>query len=97
MMISEAAPKDQPHNAMHFPSLLVGITIMLAGTVYPLLFERQDGSADHGLAVALSWAMSVGLVRGVGFVPRAPGWKLIFSAWSCGAGLLLAAWVRWWA
>lgn len=96
-MISESAPKDQPHNAIHLPSLLVGITIMLAGTVYPLLFERQDASADHGLAVALSWAMSVGLVRGVGFVPRAPGWKLIFSAWSCGASLLLAAWLRWWA
>ena len=35
-----------------------------------------------------------GLVRGVGFVPRAFVWKLLFSGWSCAAALLLAAGLR---
>ena len=56
---------------------------------------RADGSANHALALALFWAMSAGLVRGVGFVPRAWGWRLMFSGWSCLAALLLASWLRW--
>jgi len=81
--------------AVHLPSLLVAITIMLGGSVYPLLFARADGSADHGLALALFWAMSAGFVRGVGFMPRARLWRLLFSGGSCLAGLLLAAALRW--
>lgn len=77
------------------PSLLVAAAIMLAGSVYPLLFAGADGKADHGLAMALFWAMSAGFVRGVGFMPRAWIWRLLFSGWSCLAGLLLAAWLRW--
>jgi predicted membrane protein len=81
--------------AVHFPSLLVAIAIMLGGSIYPLLFARANGSADHGLALALFWAMSAGFVRGVGFMPRARIWRLFFSGWSCLAGLLLAAGLRW--
>lgn len=81
--------------AIHLPSLLVAIAIMLGGSVYPLLLARANGSADHGLALALFWAMSAGFVRGVGFVPRARVWRLFFSGWSCLAGLLLAASLRW--
>lgn len=81
--------------AIHLPSLLVGVAIMLGGSVYPLLFAGADGKADHGLAIALFWAMSAGFVRGVGFVPRAWVWRLLFSRWSCLTGLLLASWLRW--
>jgi predicted membrane protein len=81
--------------AVHLPSLLVAVAIMLGGSVYPQLFARADGTADHGLAMALFWAMSAGFVRGVGFLPRALVWRLLFSGWSCLAGLLLAAWLRW--
>ena len=80
--------------AIHLPSLLVAIAIMLVGSVYPLLFSGPDGKADHGLATALFWAMSAGLVRGVGFVPRAWIWRLFFSGWSCLIALLLAGWLR---
>ena len=80
--------------AIHLPSLLVAIAIMLVGSVYPLLFAGTDGQADHALATALFWAMSAGLVRGVGFVPRAWIWRLLFSGWSCGVALLLAVWLR---
>lgn len=81
--------------AIHLPSLLMAVAIMLGGSVYPLLFVGTHGEADHGLAMALFWAMSAGFVRGVGFLPRALAWRLLFSGWSCLAGLLLAAWLRW--
>jgi predicted membrane protein len=68
---------------------------MLVGTIYPLVFARADGTADHSLAMALFWAMSAGLVRGVGFVPRALIWKIFFSGWSCSTALALATWLRW--
>lgn len=81
--------------AIHLPCLLTAIAIMLAGSVYPLLFAGGDGKASHGLAMALFWAMSAGFVRGVGFVPRARLWRLLFSGGACLAGLLLAGALRW--
>lgn len=80
---------------VHLPSLLAALAIMGVGSVYPLLFADAAGKADHGLAMALFWAMSAGLVRGVGFVPRFMLWRWGFSGWACAAGLLLAAWLRW--
>ena len=86
---------DHATSRVHLPSLLAALVIMLAGSVYPLLFADASGQADHGLAMALFWAMSAGLVRGVGFVPRLVVWRWLFSGWACCAGLLLAAWLRW--
>ena len=80
---------------VHLPSLLAALAIMLVGSVYPLLFANAQGRADHGLAMALFWAMSAGLVRGVGFVPRFVVWRWLFSGWACAAGLLLACGLRW--
>ncbi len=81
--------------AVHLPSLLVAVAIMFGGSVYPMLFAGADGKADYSLAMALFWAMSAGFIRGVGFLPRALIWRLLFSGWSCLAGLLLAAGLRW--
>jgi predicted membrane protein len=80
---------------IHLPSLGAALAIMLVGSIYPLLFAGADNKADHGLALALFWAMSAGFVRGVGFVPRTRVWRWLFSGWSCLAGLALAAWLRW--
>lgn len=88
-------PALQKPAAVHWPSLLIALVIMLIGSIYPLLFARADGSADHSLAMALFWAMSAGFVRGVGFVPHALIWRVLFSSWSCLAGLLVAAWLYW--
>lgn len=75
---------------VHLPSLLVALSIMLGGTLYPPLMAAADGRADHGLAIALMGAMSSGFVRGVGFVPRHAVWRALFSSWACAAGLSLA-------
>ena len=80
---------------VHVPALLVAVVIMLVGSVYPLLFADAAGKADHGLAMALFWSMSAGLVRGVGYVPRTAVWRWLFSGWACCAGLVIAAWLRW--
>ncbi len=84
-----------PAASLHWPSLIVGLSIMTVGSVHPLLFTDAQGQADHRLALALFWAMSAGLVRGVGFVPRHGLWRRLFSPAACIASLLLAAWMRW--
>lgn len=95
-MRANSVAEHQPPvaTAIHLPSLLLALAIMLVGTVYPFLFTRSDGRVDHALATALFWSMSTGMVRGVGYVPRALWWRIIFSGSSCVAGLTLAAWLR---
>jgi predicted membrane protein len=92
-MASASAPATPAR--VHLPSLLVALLIMVVGSIYPLLFADAQGRADHGLALALFWAMSAGLVRGVGFVPRLPVWRWLFSGWACAVALGLAAAIRW--
>lgn len=87
--------EDNPPLGMHFPSLMAALIIMIGGTIYPWVFANSSGKADHGLATALFWAMSAGIVRGVGFVPKALIWRILFSGWSCSFALVLAAWLRW--
>ncbi len=91
-----AAARGAQAPRIHLPSLLVGLAIMVGGTLYPLLMTDRAGRADHALATALFWAMSAGFVRGVGFVPRAAVWRWLFSGWACGAALVAAAalWLR---
>ncbi len=82
----------QPVTArVQWPSLLVALLVMVGGTVYPPSMADAAGKADHGLALALFWAMSAGFVRGVGFVPQRRVWRVLFSGWSCAAALVLAA------
>lgn len=75
-------------------SLMVALVIMIGGSIYPFVFARPDGSVDHGFVSLIFWAMSAGLVNGVGFVPRWPLWRGLFSGWACLAALVLAAWMR---
>lgn len=81
--------------SLHLPSLMTALAIMGAGTIYPLIFADHSGKADHTLAFTLFWAMSAGLVRGVGFIPNHLVWRVIFSGWACAFGCVLAAWLRW--
>ncbi|GAB3361649.1 MULTISPECIES: cyd operon YbgE family protein [Giesbergeria] len=83
-----------PTPQMHWPCLTIALFIMVAGSIYPLLFANAQGRADHGLAVALFWAMSAGLVRGVGFIPSWWLWRWLFSGWALILALGLATAVR---
>lgn len=79
---------------LHLPSLAAALAIMLVCTVYPLMMTDAAGRADHRLAAALFVAMSAGLVRGVGFIARAPLWRALFSGWVCTAALALACAIK---
>lgn len=75
---------------MHFGSFGIALAIMLAGTLYPPLMADAQGRADHGLAVALMWAMSAGFVHGLGYRPRYAAWRWLFSGPAVGLALGLA-------
>lgn len=93
--MNTSVPSGEPAGShVHLPSLAVGLVVMVAGTLYPLLMANAAGHPDHVVAMLLFWAMSAGFVRGVGFVPRAVAWRLLFSGWACGAALALAAAVK---
>lgn len=80
---------------MHVPALLVALAIMVVGTVLPAVMTNAEGKADHGLATLLLWAMTAGFVRGVGFVPRHPVPRWLFSGWACTVALAAFAALRW--
>ena len=88
--MTSALPVNAGAPRIQLPSLVVGLAIMIVGTLYPPMFTDGAGHADHGLALLLLCAMSAGLVRGVGFVPRSPVWRWLFSGWACGAALAFA-------
>ena len=93
--LPDARTSTAPTAALHLPALFVGIAIMIAGTALPFVMADADGRADHGLAMALFWAMAAGFVRGVGFIPRHRIWRWLFSGWSCAVALSLFAALRW--
>ncbi len=92
--VPDSAEASAHGPGLHWPSLLLGVGIMLVGTAYPLLFADAQGKADHNLAYALFWAMAAGFVRGVGFVPRFWLWRWLFSGWAAALALGLALWLR---
>ena len=91
----DPAPAPVAGARMHWPALLTGLAIMVAGTALPFVMADADGKADHGLATLLLWAMAAGFVRGVGFVPRHPVPRLLLSGWACAACLIAFAALRW--
>ncbi|MCO5399892.1 cyd operon YbgE family protein [Ralstonia soli] len=88
------AEADATKPRMHLPSLAAGLLVMAVGTVYPYIAANRDGQADHGLAMLLFWAMSAGLVRGVGFIPRHKLWRVLFSGAACALALVLFGLLR---
>lgn len=91
----DPAQAPAPGARIHGPALLVGLSIMVAGTAVPALMTNAEGEADHLLATLLLWAMAAGFVRGVGFVPRHPLPRTLLSGWACAAGLAAFAALRW--
>lgn len=74
----------------------VALLIMLGVTVYPRALIGADGHADHRLATLVFWAMSAGLVRGVGFAPRGRLLRALLSGGACALALLAAVALRFW-
>lgn len=92
--LPEAVASPPAASAIRPLSLAVALAIMVAGSVYPFMFAVQS-DVDHAFASAVFWAMSAGLVNGVGFKPQFVVWRWVFSGWACWFALLLAVWIRW--
>ena len=92
--MSTANVSDAHKPRIHAASLAAGLIVMAVGTVYPYIVTNGAGHADHTLAMLLFWAMSAGLVRGVGFVPRHWVWRVLFSGWSFALALVLFGLLR---
>ena len=91
--MNAASPSDQ--TGLRPLSLGVGLLIMLGASVYPFVLAGPSGQVDHVLVLAAFWAMSAGLVHGVGFTPLWWGWRWLFSGWACllALGLVLTRWL----
>jgi len=86
------APAAQVRSGLQWPTLLVGMALMVILTVYPPLLTDASGQADHTLASVMLFAMCAGLVRGVGFIPQWWVWRWLFSGRACLAALAWAVW-----
>lgn len=73
-------------------ALLLGVGLMLGISLQPQWLTTAAGVADHPAAMLLMWAMSAGLVRGVGFAPRHWLPRSLFSAPAMWLALLAALW-----
>lgn len=91
---SENESPDIPPAKMNVFLLLIGIAIMLVGSIFPWIFADGNGKAHHGIAMLLFWAMSAGIVRGVGFIPHHIIPKVLFSGWAVLIGILGAVILR---
>lgn len=92
--MTTSVPSQPGGTHVHLPSLAVGLVVMVAGTLYPLVMANAAGHPDHALALLLFWAMSAGFVRGVGFVPHTLAWRWLFSGWAWRVALALAVAVK---
>jgi len=93
--VFDASAPEASASSLRPLSLMVALVIMIGGSVYPFMFAGQQGGVDHAFASAVFWAMSAGLVNGVGFTPKFVLWRWFFSGWACLGALVLAAWLRW--
>lgn len=87
------APLAEPASgaaAWRWLCLAVALVIMLGGSIFPFAMTGRAGEVDHGFVMAVLWAMSSGLVYGVGFKPRLWLWRWLFSGWACFVALVLA-------
>ncbi|SDG48129.1 cyd operon protein YbgE [Pseudomonas benzenivorans] len=91
-MTTEARPWLQ-RAASRALSLLLAVPLSLVLLVHPAAMLDAEGRYSHGLLMLAMWGVAAGFVHGVGFVPRAWLWQLVFHpllAWLLmGLGYLL--------
>ena len=80
---------------MDVPALLLALGMMIALTAWPHWLSRTHGQADHLAAFLACMAMSIGFIRGVGFVPhhRVGRW---LCSWPVMLGALVGTGWRLW-
>ncbi len=62
-------------------TFLVALGLMALIVLYPRAIADDMSSVPHGALVGLLFGMSIAWVWGLGFVPRRPVLRFIFSPW----------------
>ncbi len=96
-MGTESPPVLSTTRPLALLPLGVAVLIMLGVTIYPRALVGADGHADHRLATLVFWAMSAGLVSGVGFLPRWRLLRVLLSGRACGLTLAVALTMKFWS
>lgn len=86
---------DPTSPRMDIPALLAALVMMIGLTAWPHWLSRANGQADHLAALLACMAMSIGFIRGVGFVPRHRVWQWLCS-WPVMLGALVGTGWRLW-
>lgn len=64
-----------------FVTFLVALVLMAVIVLYPRAIANDMTTVPHGALVGLLIGMSIAWVWGLGFVPRHPILKFVFSPW----------------
>jgi len=75
--------KQRGERHLQLLCMAIALLIMLVGTAYPPIMMSVTGKVDHRFATMLFFAMSIGFVRGVGFIPTSNLLRWLFSGWAC--------------
>ncbi len=59
-------------------SLLMAVPLSLVLLIHPASMLDAQGHYSHNLLMLVMWGVAGGFVHGVGFDPRALGWRLVF-------------------
>jgi cyd operon protein YbgE len=59
-------------------SFVLAVALAVLILVYPGVIAESAADVRHGLLSLMMWGMAAGFVHGVGFVPRAVPWRVLF-------------------
>lgn len=86
-----SAAEQGQGSAISWGALLLACGLVLGLTIYPRILIAEDGKAMRDVLWLLMWAMSAGLVRGVGYIPKIKPLRWFLSAPAAYLAFLCAA------
>ena len=94
-MTTDTMPAPLRHGVSRSLSLLMAVPLSLVLLIHPASMLDARGQYSHNLLMLVMWGVAGGFVHGVGFDPRALGWRLVFHpllAWGLmGLGIVMLA------
>lgn len=84
----QSSPASQAK--MSWPSLILGLGIMMVISIYPVAFANKFGKVNHTALMFLMWSMMAGIIHGVGFIPKSKILQFSFSGYTAFIVFLIA-------
>lgn len=92
MTAEPLASEGRGPRAARAVSFTVALGITLSSVIYPRIYASDMYDVAHGLMALLMLGMSACYVHGIGFVPRHPVLRWVFSPWVAWPVVALAVW-----